>query len=378
MAATKSRNWCFTRQLDPREHAFLEGAAKSGITPCLEELWFLPKMDVIKSLVFQFERCPKTSRIHMQGFVQFNTPRAMSTVKNLIGNEPHVETMKGTVDQAVAYCRKDESRLFGPYQLGEAPSGGQGKRSDLEALRDHVKAGHSNFVIFEEDARHARNVKAIDAMRFAYMEQESDRRHKDVTVLVFYGATGTGKTWTAVEMSGDDYFIAECPSQRGSKLWFDGYRGQKTLILDDFSGDYCSLDFLKRLLDHYKLRVEIKGGEVWSTWTTVIITTNYMPETWYTNSMHPPNLEPLKRRLDHIYEFLPDHLYQELDWGGKRIGDVLSTKCFHLPLLPPGESQCTPVDELSDCEIVQVDQPPAKRQKTDSTVAATQPWPVDD
>lgn len=382
MANTKSRNWCFTRQLDAREHAFLEGAAASKTAPCLEELWFLPKMDQVKSLVFQFERCPKTSRIHMQGFAQFVNPKGMKMVKNLIGNEPHVETMKGTVEQAVAYCRKDESRLFGPYLLGEEPKCQQGKRTDLESLRTMVKERKSDLDILESDAKYARYEKQINYMRFTYDEARSDREATGLDVKVFYGATGTGKTYTAVHMCAnkDDYYIAECPSQKNCKLWFNGYRGQSVLILDDFSGDYCSLDFLKRLLDHYKLKVEFKGGFVWACWTTVIITTNYMPDSWYQNALAPVNVDPLKRRIGHIYEFLPDRLYIELGWDGKHIGDLLPTKCFHLPLLPPGESQCTPVDCLSDSdvEIVQVDEPPAKRKKTDSSVAATQPWPVDD
>lgn len=373
---SKSRNWCVTRQLDAREHAFMEGAARAGEAPCLDELWFVPKSDAIKSLVFQFERCPKTARIHMQAFVQFTSNRGMPFVKKTIGNEPHCEIMRGSVADASAYCRKPETRLFGPYLIGQEPSGGQGKRTDLEALREMVKERKPALDIIEADAKFARYEKQINFMRFAYMEGLSDRQATGVDVKVFYGATGTGKTFTAVNYCGKkDYYIAECPSQKNSKLWFNGYEGQKTLILDDFSGDYCTLDFLKRLLDCYKLKVEFKGGFVWACWTTVIITTNYMPDTWYTNALAPVNVDPLKRRIDHIYEFLPDRLYVELDWAGKHIGDVLTTKCFELPLLPPGESQCTPVDDLDDVQIVDVHPPPQKRQKTDSTVAATQPWP---
>jgi len=367
---SKSRNWCFTRQLDQREHAFMEGAAAAGVQPCQEELWFLPCMAQIKSLVFQFERCPTTKRIHMQGFVQFVNPKGLKMVKQLLGNEPHMETMRGTVAEAVAYCRKTESRLFGPYLLGEEPSGGQGKRTDLEALREMVKERKPALDIIEADAKFARYEKQINFMRFAYMESLSDRQASGVDVKVFYGATGTGKTFTAVNYccQNKDYYIAECPSQKNSKLWFNGYEGQRTLILDDFSGDYCTMDFLKRLLDCYKLKVEFKGGFVWACWTTVIITTNYMPEAWYTNGLNVVNVDPLKRRIKHIYEFLPDRLYTELTWAGEHLGDLLSTKCFELPLLPPGESQCTQVEDLDDddVQIVTVEPPAHKRQRTEN------------
>lgn len=363
---SKSRNWCFTRQLDSREHAFMEGAAGAGVQPCTEELWFLPKMEQIKSLVFQFERCPTTQRIHMQGFVQFINPKGMKLVKTTIGNEPHLEVMRGTVAEAVAYCRKEESRLFGPYLLGEEPKCEQGKRTDLETLREMVKERKPALEIIERDAKFARYEKQINFMRFAYMESLSDRQASGVDVKVFYGATGTGKTYAAVNFLGQkDYYIAECPSQRNSKLWFNGYEGQKTLILDDFSGDYCTLDFLKRLLDCYKLKVEFKGGFVWACWTQVIITTNYLPNDWYSNGLNVVNVDPLKRRINRIYEFLPDRLYREIDWSGKGIGDVLQTKCFEMPLLPPGESQCTPVDDLPDEEeiLVHTDGPALKKVK---------------
>ena len=83
-------------------------------------------------------------------------------------------------------------------------------------------------------------------MRFTVGEQESDRQLQGVRVLCLYGPTGTGKTYAAINLIANrrDYYIAECPSSRGSKLWFDGYEGQKTLVLDDFSGDFCDFRFL--------------------------------------------------------------------------------------------------------------------------------------
>lgn len=76
-------------------------------------------------------------------------------------------------------------------------------------------------------------------------------------------------------------------------MWFDGYQGQHTLILDDFSGDYCAFRYLLRLLDKYKLKVEIKGGFAWAVWTTVVITSNIHPVGWY----HDTDTSPLQRRL---------------------------------------------------------------------------------
>jgi len=331
--------------------------------PTLGDLTFAPSGDSVKSCVFQIERAPTTQKLHMQGFIQFTTARAMGFAKKLIGNNPHLELMKGTVEEAVAYCRKDESRVCGPYLIGEEPAGGQGKRTDLDRVRELVKERKPVYDMLEEDARFAKFEKAINMMRFAYMEKDSDRQEQGVAVKVFFGATGLGKTYSAINhcCANKDYYIAECPSQKGSKLWFNGYEGQRTLILDDFSGDYCSIDFLKRLLDKYKLKVEFKGGFVWACWTTVIITTNSHPSNWYSSlGTHVVNVGPLRRRINVIYEFLEERVFHEVDWDGKSVGDTFNQEWLkpenQPAALPP---RCTTPD-LEDTQVVS---PPPKKRK---------------
>lgn len=358
---SKSRNWVYTRQLTDSEALFVTNCAAD---PCLADLWFAPSSEHIKCCVFQIEKAPTTGKLHCQGLIQFTTARAMAYVKNVVGNNSHVETMKGTVEQATAYCRKPETRFCGPYLIGDEPKCEQGKRTDLERLRDMVKERKPALEIIEDDAKFARYEKQINFMRFAYMEAASDRQATGVDVKVFYGATGLGKTYAAINYvcHNKDYYVCEAPSQAGGKIWFQGYEGQKTLIIDDFAGNFCTVDYLKRLLDCYKLKVEFKGGFVWANWTTVVITSNYHPANWYDNvGLHVVNVDPLKRRLKSIYEFLPDRLYHEVQWDGTAIGDDLETKSFGLPLLvsPPDVVEVI----SSDDDETQVVSPPPKKRK---------------
>lgn len=358
---SKSRNWCYTRQLTEPESIYVSNCAAE---PVLADLWFAPSSDQIKSCVFQIEKAPTTGKLHCQGFIQFLNPKAMATVKNIIGNEPHLEPVRGTVAEAAAYCRKPESRVCGPYLIGEEPSGGQGKRSDLETLRDLVKERKPALDIIEQDAKFARYEKQINFMRFAYMEAASDRQSTGVDVKVFYGATGLGKTFAAINFvcHNKDYYVCEAPSQAGGKIWFQGYEGQKTLIIDDFAGSFCTVDYLKRLLDCYKLKVEFKGGFVWANWTTVVITSNYHPANWYDNvGLHVVNVDPLRRRLKSIYEFLPDRMYHEVQWDGTPMGDMLETKSFGLPLLVASPDVVEVIS--SDDDETQVVSPPPKKRK---------------
>lgn len=212
---------------------------------------------------------------------------------------------------------------LGPFELGERPE--PGKRNDIKEIFKEVKAGKTNGELLEiTDGTAARYERMIKFMRFTHNEQQSDRQLQGVRVLVLWGATGAGKTYAAVNViaNGTDYYIAEAPSVKGSKLWFDGYEGQRILILDDFDGDYCTMAYLKRLLDKYKLKIEVKGGFAWATWTTVIITSNHHPADWYKgNGVQVVDTSPLERRIAEIRYCEHQGAYKVQNWDKSFVGE---------------------------------------------------------
>ena len=117
---------------------------------------------------------------------------------------------------------------------------------------------------------------------------------RSVLVLVYWGDSGTGKTRKAIEDSGSDFFILD----QGERVWFDGYDGEKTLIVDDYYG-WIKYGMLLRILDGHPYRAEIKGGFRWALWTRVIITSNKKPEDWYQQGLTPA----LKRRITKVVHF---------------------------------------------------------------------------
>lgn len=44
---------------------------------------------------------------HLQGYVEFKSPRSFSTVKNLIGERAHIEKARGNRRSNIVYCSKD-------------------------------------------------------------------------------------------------------------------------------------------------------------------------------------------------------------------------------------------------------------------------------
>jgi hypothetical protein len=344
----QSRNWLVTGQMNDEESMRINssaGALKDTYT------WWQNK--AVKYCCYQIERAPTTGKIHMHAVIILKSTRKTAFIKNLVGNNPHVETVHD-LKKAIEYCKKEESRIGGPWEHGVAPIHHAGKRNDLTDIYAAVKARKRPFEMLEEDPTIARYEKSIKYMKFALSEGLSDRQTQGVKTYVFWGPTDTGKTYTAINgfCSDGDYYIAEAPSQKGGRLWFDGYEGQRTLILDDFSQDVCNLEYLKRLLDCYKLKLEVKGGYTWAQWTTIIITANYEPRNWYTTGLGTVirDLAPLQRRIYEIRHFTTRGVYVKESWDGIPIGEpVDSTMPATLPIqIPSPLVLCpdTPVQQI--------------------------------
>ena len=103
----------------------------------------------IKYLVYQRESCPESKREHFQGYCELVNPLSYAGIKRLFDDEKmHIEPRKGTAAQARDYCRKEESRVDGPWEFGEISQ--QGKRTDIQAVAESIKEGKTIEMIAEE------------------------------------------------------------------------------------------------------------------------------------------------------------------------------------------------------------------------------------
>jgi hypothetical protein len=77
---------------------------------------------------------------HLQGFLALSKKTRLTSVKNLIGSNPHLEQCRSPY-KAIEYCKKDGDI----YEFGTIPSNmGQGSRSDLNDFKEAVKSGEIN------------------------------------------------------------------------------------------------------------------------------------------------------------------------------------------------------------------------------------------
>lgn len=97
-------------------------------------------LDGLKYAVWQLERAPSSGRLHLQGFCQLSTPKALKSVKKLLGNPTvHLEPA-ASVQDSVKYCQKEDTRRGGPWTVGTLESlSSQGARSDLKTLLGDIK-----------------------------------------------------------------------------------------------------------------------------------------------------------------------------------------------------------------------------------------------
>lgn len=148
-------------------------------------------------------------------------------------------------------------------------------------------------------------------------------------------------------MNHDNYFIVSAPNAKHAQLWFDGYKGQKRVIFDDFRPWWCEFSWLLRLLDRYPIQVPVKGGFVNFIPEEIIVTTPKNPEETFGMYRTQEDLQQLRRRLQHVVHF--DKLSSPPVDSGKQIDK--GAVGFDVPLVPtwdPSPLRASPYPSCAD------------------------------
>lgn len=277
---TRSKRWCFTLNNFTDDEEL--------------EVRSLASQDSIQYLIYGQE-VGANGTPHLQGYLETTTKKSLSSMKKLIGSRFHLEAAKGTAAQNKEYCTKEGGTIF---EEGSPMS--QGKRSDLDVIKKEIDEGAS----YRNIADNHFGKWVIYRRSFQeYMTLKITPRSWKTKVIVYWGKTGTGKTRKCHE-------LADGAWTPGDFIWFDGYNGHESVIIDDYRGEY-PLPMLLKLLDRYPMQVPIKGGFV--TWApkTVYITSNVEPKDWYC-LVDERSHAAFMRRLDEINE-VQEPLFSDIE-----------------------------------------------------------------
>lgn len=270
-----------------------------------------------RGLAHQLEECPTTARIHVQGYVEFTAALRLAALKKISQNA-HWEMAKGSREQCVAYCSKEDTalridesvalRTIDPVLTQPTE---QGKRNDLLECAAKIAGGEWDLAQVHQNRPDLilKFSKGVNEL-FRFREQAQTSQRRELSVEVLWGDAGTGKTRYAWG-EGEDVFILE--NSNNNNVWWDGYNGESTLIIDDFYG-WIAHNLLLRILDIYPLRLDIKGGTTYARWTKVFITSNRHPVDWYKKFPWESD-GALQRRIHQIW-----HTPMGLEWEEEKTG----------------------------------------------------------
>lgn len=179
----------------------------------------------IKYLAWGLETCPSTGNEHHQGYIVFKNQRSTGAgsrkkISTLFQGKPHVEPMRGSLQQNTTYCSKQNAL----NEWGNRPA--QGNRADLDSVVQRLR----NQETTAEDI-------CLDDPVYYHMYGRTLERAEDILQrkrfrtemtkgVWLYGPTGVGKSHRAFEgFTPETHYVKNIEDQ-----WWDGYTGQETVI----------------------------------------------------------------------------------------------------------------------------------------------------
>lgn len=240
----------------------------------------------------------KDGKLHVQFAVAFRDQCRVPQARRILGGQ--FGYYNGWLAPAYSksamweYCIKEDTRVMSIPGWGVMIDE-QGQRSDLDLVYDAIRDGaHLWDIISRFPKQFMRNHAAISKM-CTYFDRPRD--YGECHVEIWFGITGSGKSHKAFH----EYPNAYRKTIPGK--WWEGYQGQKEVILEEFNPIEeieVRLPEILKMCDKYPYQIEIKGSSCQLKANTFIFTSNVHPKLWYAGH---PQLAAFCRRVSRVLRF---------------------------------------------------------------------------
>lgn len=263
-------NWVFTLFLDKKNSNYNE------------------KLELLKQnvkwCVYQVEKTPSTGKHHLQGVFGLKKQERYSAVLQYFKSPLYIDVARNTY-LSIKYCLKSETRVSGPYYLGNPLHIPRIKNIlyDMQLLEkfkvsakilEYTNLIKNGKITYEKlyllDSQFLRQhdryfSKIICNLNVRYVDRKC-------CFSYIYGGSGLGKSLLskhfAYQLEEHVFFYT---NESG---WWDGYKGEKVVVIDEFVGVTMSAQVLNRIVDGSTINLNIKNGTVQNNIDNIIICSN--------------------------------------------------------------------------------------------------------
>lgn len=249
---------------------------------------------------------------HTHIYAAFRNQVMFSTMKRHF-YAAHIDAVRGSHSESRAYVRKDgkwldskkaETNLPETFEESGAPPDEPDRRmKQSEAILAMVEDGASDSEIVRTYPSAMYHLNRIEQTRQTFLGDTYREQWRTLHVEYIWGATGVGKTRSVMDKHGYKNVFRVTNYAHP----FDGYRGERVLLFDEFRSSLPLADMLK-YLDGYPLMLPCRYADKVACFTEVYIVSNIPLEQQYPNvqAEEPASYAAFMRRINEAYELLPD------------------------------------------------------------------------
>jgi hypothetical protein len=274
MARTKaSRKYQLTIN-NPADHGYTHERIKNTLAAMSLEYWCM------------CDEVGENETPHTHVYLAAKNAIQFHTVKQKF-YEAHIEPAQGTHRENRDYIRKEgekyadkkETNLPNTFEeWGELPPEREKLGSVSEEIYEMIKQGASNVDILESYPTAMNKIPHIEQVRQTLKAEEYKKAFRELTVLYYWGKTGSGKTRSIMESHGYENVYRVTNYEHP----FDGYEGQDVILFDEFRSNLKIGDMLS-YLDGYPLKLPCRYADRVACYTKVYVVSNVAFNELYQN-----------------------------------------------------------------------------------------------